>query len=61
MLPFFVVQIHYEGGGSRTPATDIICPMYARVHQTITLGDLPGESFSTGLPNACKKPATNGC
>uniref|UniRef100_A0A1D1ZZ97 beta-galactosidase n=1 Tax=Auxenochlorella protothecoides TaxID=3075 RepID=A0A1D1ZZ97_AUXPR len=24
---------HYEGGGSRTPATDIICPMYARVHQ----------------------------
>ena len=25
--------LHYEGGGSRTPATDIICPMYARVQQ----------------------------
>lgn len=25
--------VHYEGGGSRTAATDICCPMYARVHQ----------------------------
>ena len=25
--------VHYEGGGSRTPATDFVCPMYARVHQ----------------------------
>lgn len=29
--------VHYEGGGSRTPATDVICPMYARVHQVIDL------------------------
>lgn len=27
------VLVHYEGGGSDTPGTDIICPMYARVHQ----------------------------
>ena len=25
--------VHYEGGGSRTAATDICCPIYARVHQ----------------------------
>jgi len=25
--------VHYEGGGSRTAATDFVCPMYARVHQ----------------------------
>ena len=24
--------LHYESGGSRTPCTDIICPMYARIH-----------------------------
>ena len=24
--------LHYESGGSRTDCTDIICPMYARVH-----------------------------
>eukprot|EP00887_Chlorella_sp_A99_P002901 scaffold6.g2901.t1 len=35
--------IHYEGGGSRTPATDVICPMYARVHQVLALADLPNE------------------
>lgn len=29
--------VHYEGGGSRTDATDIICPMYARVEQIIYL------------------------
>jgi beta-galactosidase len=22
--------VHYEGGGSATPSTDLICPMYAR-------------------------------
>lgn len=37
------MQIHYEGGGSRTPATDIVCPMYARVHQVLRLADDPGE------------------
>lgn len=25
--------VHYEGGGSMTSATDIICPMYARIEQ----------------------------
>ncbi|CAL8464023.1 g3558 [Coccomyxa elongata] len=25
--------VHYEGGGSRTAATDILCPMYARINQ----------------------------
>eukprot|EP00955_Chlamydomonas_euryale_P067326 359819-Chlamydomonas_euryale.AAC.1 len=25
--------VHYEGGGSRTVATDVVCPMYARPHQ----------------------------
>ena len=29
--------VHYEGGGSRTAATDFVCPMYARVHQARTL------------------------
>ena len=36
------LQIHYEGGGSRTAATDVICPMYARVHQIQQLADDPG-------------------
>ena len=25
--------VHYEGGGARTAATDILCPMYARIGQ----------------------------
>ncbi len=29
--------IQYEGGGSRTPATDVICPMYARISQIAAL------------------------
>ena len=29
--------IQYEGGGSRTPATDVICPMYARTSQITAL------------------------
>lgn len=37
------VQMHYEGGGSRTPATDVICPMYARMHQILQLADTPGQ------------------
>jgi beta-galactosidase len=36
--------LHYEGGGSRTSATDIVCPMYARVHQALALGNDPGET-----------------
>ena len=34
--------VHYEGGGSRTAATDFVCPMYARVHQARSL------PFATG-------------
>jgi len=39
--------VQYEGGGSNTAATDIICPMYARTHQ-----DLPrahGETTKYAL------------
>ncbi|MFH0153204.1 glycoside hydrolase family 2 TIM barrel-domain containing protein, partial [Pseudomonas aeruginosa] len=28
--------IQYEGGGANSPATDIICPMYARVEMSST-------------------------
>ena len=35
--------IQYEGGGSQTPATDIICPMYARVDQVQRLALDPNE------------------
>jgi hypothetical protein len=31
--------VHYEGGGSQTPATDIVCPMYARIPQITRLAD----------------------
>lgn len=36
--------MHYEGGGAQTPATDIVCPMYARIHQILKLADQPGET-----------------
>lgn len=36
--------VHYEGGGSRTPATDVVCPMYARIEQAIMLASTPGET-----------------
>ena len=29
--------VHYEGGGSKTAATDILCPMYARIPLVRTL------------------------
>ena len=35
--------IQYEGGGSRTPATDIVCPMYARVNQIIKIAEDESE------------------
>lgn len=41
-LAAHAAQLHYEGGGSRTAATDIVCPMYARVHQILRLADEPG-------------------
>ena len=31
--------VQYEGGGSRTASTDIVCPMYARVHQIIDIAN----------------------
>lgn len=36
--------IQYEGGGSRTRATDIVCPMYARVDQIIKIAEDPAET-----------------
>ena len=36
--------VHYEGGGSQTPATDIVCPMYARIPQITRLMDDPAET-----------------
>ena len=31
--------VQYEGGGSNTPATDVICPMYARTHADLDQGE----------------------
>ena len=38
--------IQYEGGGSATAATDIICPMYARTHEDLPQGDDLGPKRS---------------
>ncbi|XVF41109.1 hypothetical protein PTKIN_Ptkin01aG0254100 [Pterospermum kingtungense] len=35
--------LHYEGGGSRTPCTDIICPMYMRVWDIVKIAEDPNE------------------
>eukprot|EP00891_Asterochloris_glomerata_P003572 jgi/Astpho2/3572/Aster-06480 len=35
---------HYEGGGSRTKATDIICPMYARIDEIKSFANIPMET-----------------
>lgn len=35
--------VHYEGGGSRTSSTDIVCPMYARVSQIVEIAKDPTE------------------
>ena len=40
--------VHYEGGGFITPATDIICPMYARVPQI--------EAFAAMAPESERRP-----
>lgn len=40
--------IHYEGGGFMTPATDIICPMYARVSHI--------EAFAAAAPDSERRP-----
>ncbi|XP_043690942.1 beta-galactosidase [Telopea speciosissima] len=36
--------IHYEGGGSRTPSTDIVCPMYMRVWDIVKIANDPTET-----------------
>lgn len=36
--------LHYEGGGSRTSSTDIICPMYMRVWDIVKIANDPCES-----------------
>ncbi|CAI5999390.1 unnamed protein product [Closterium sp. NIES-65] len=36
--------IHYEGGGSRTTATDIVCPMYMRVPDIKAIAQDPTET-----------------
>mgnify|MGYP000559473040 CR=1 FL=1 len=45
--------IQYEGGGSDTAATDIICPMYARVDEDIEHEAVPKWAIKKwiGLPN----------
>ncbi|KAJ6346767.1 hypothetical protein OIU76_003447 [Salix suchowensis] len=35
--------VHYEGGGSRTTSTDIICPMYMRVWDIVKIANDPTE------------------
>ncbi|XP_073014816.1 LOW QUALITY PROTEIN: uncharacterized protein [Primulina eburnea] len=35
--------IHYEGGGARTPSTDIVCPMYMRVWDMVKIAEDPAE------------------
>ncbi|KAG9129366.1 hypothetical protein Leryth_016643 [Lithospermum erythrorhizon] len=35
--------VHYEGGGSRTSSTDIVCPMYARVWKIVEIANDPQE------------------
>ncbi|XP_072993143.1 uncharacterized protein [Typha latifolia] len=36
--------LHYEGGGSRTSSTDIICPMYMRVCDIVKIAEDPNEN-----------------
>uniref|UniRef100_A0A5B7BXV9 beta-galactosidase n=1 Tax=Davidia involucrata TaxID=16924 RepID=A0A5B7BXV9_DAVIN len=36
--------LHYEGGGSRTPSTDIVCPMYMRIWDMVKIAKDPTET-----------------
>ncbi|RVW22266.1 Beta-galactosidase [Vitis vinifera] len=36
--------LHYEGGGARTPSTDIVCPMYMRVWDIVKIAKDPTET-----------------
>ena len=38
--------VQYEGGGSNTPVTDVICPMYARTHADLDQGEELGPKRS---------------
>ena len=43
--------LHYEGGGSATACTDVVCPMYARPAQVSALADAQeGEGEGRGRP-----------
>uniref|UniRef100_A0A2P2KSG9 beta-galactosidase n=1 Tax=Rhizophora mucronata TaxID=61149 RepID=A0A2P2KSG9_RHIMU len=35
--------LHYEGGGSQTPSTDIVCPMYMRFWDMVKIAKDPNE------------------
>ncbi|KAH7536772.1 hypothetical protein FEM48_Zijuj03G0021900 [Ziziphus jujuba var. spinosa] len=35
--------LHYEGGGSRTSSTDIVCPMYMRIWDIVKIAKDPNE------------------
>lgn len=37
-------MLHYEGGGSRTSSTDIVCPMYMRVWDMVKIAKDPTEA-----------------
>lgn len=52
--------VHYEGGGSRTLSTDIVCPMYMRVWDIVKIAKDPNESrplilceYSHAMGNSC--------
>ena len=36
--------VHYEGGGSRTDSTDIVCPMYMRIWDIVKIALDKNES-----------------
>lgn len=36
--------LHYEGGGSRTSSTDIVCPMYMHVWDIVKIANDPAET-----------------
>ncbi|KAG5565113.1 hypothetical protein RHGRI_001118 [Rhododendron griersonianum] len=36
--------LHYEGGGSRTTSTDIVCPMYMRIWDIVKIAEDPSET-----------------
>ncbi len=41
--------VQYEGGGADSTATDIICPMYARVERDQLIPAVPKWSIKSGL------------